>query len=220
MFNKQKIHPLKLKERLYIESMVNRLFDDIINHGDEEISAKSLMEQIIKEEKEKSVIEEIIDELMLAPKFLFSFGTGITSFYEPINKLLYGSGFQLTEYQTYLLIITAVASLINDVDTNKLINKLKEEGIYSVFDSVIEFITNSQKLINIVTKKSLGVMYSLSDILAFTSLLVPTMKVISEIITEHGINNETVIYMMKGVILSASIYGIKSVLKKVKNKLK
>jgi len=84
---------------------------------------------------------------------------------------------------------------------------------------VTEYIKNTKTLVNSVVKKVLGVSYSLSDILAFTTLLVPTMNILSSIINEYGITSTNVSSMLKGVVLAASVYGIKSVLKRIKNKI-
>lgn len=219
MKNISKIKLNLIKEKLYTEGLVNQLYKNIADYGNNEVDAKVLMESIIKEEKGKSIIEDIVDEFKLAPKFIFTFGTGIGAFYEPVQKLLSGSGFEITEYQTYLLIITTIALMVNEVNSSKLVEKLKEEGIHSALSSVMEYVGNTKKLINSVTKNVLGVTYSLSDVLAFTILLVPTMNLLSQIIDDYGLTSKSLGVMLKGVVLSASIYGIKSVVKRIKNKL-
>ena len=40
----------------------------------------------------------------------------------------------------------------------------------------------------------------------------------SDIISDYGVTSNTLSVMLKGVILSASVYGIKSIVKKIKNK--
>jgi hypothetical protein len=210
---------MKNISKLYIESLVNQLYEDIANYGEGDVEAKALMESILKEEKDKSIISDIVDDFKLAPKFLFTFGTGITAFYGPIQRLLEGSGISMSEYEIYLLIITAVATMINESNIDALTQSLKEKGIYSSLQDVKEYITNSKKLINTVTKNVLGTTYSLSDVLGFTALLVPTMNLLSNIINDYGITSKTLTVMLKGVILSASVYGIKNIIKKIKNKL-
>ena len=219
MKNISKIKLNLVKEKLYIESLVNQLYEDIANYGEGDVEAKALMESILKEEKDKSIISDIVDDFKLAPKFLFTFGTGITAFYGPIQRLLEGSGISMSEYEIYLLIITAVETMINESNIDALTQSLKEKGIYSSLQDVKEYITNSKKLINTVTKNVLGTTYSLSDVLGFTALLVPTMNLLSNIINDYGITSKTLTVMLKGVILSASVYGIKNIIKKIKNKL-
>jgi len=219
MKNISKIKLNLVKEKLYTEGLVNRLYEDIANYGEGDVEAKVLMESILKEEKDKSIISDIVDDFKLAPKFLFTFGTGITAFYGPIQRLLEGSGISMSEYEIYLLIITAVATMINESNTDTLVQSLKEKGIYSSLEDVKEYITNSKKLINTVTKNVLGTTYSLSDVLGFTALLVPTMNLLSDIIEQYGLTSKNLGVMLKGIVLSASVYGIKSVVKKIKNKL-
>ena len=219
MKNISKIKLNLVKEKLYTEGLVNRLYEDIANYGDGEVDVKSLMESIIKEDKDKSIIADIVDEFKMAPKFLFTFGTGITAFYGPVQRLLEGSGISMNEYEIYLLIITAVAIMINESNTDILIQTLKEKGLYSSLKDVKEYITNSTKLINTVTKNVLGTTYSLSDVLGFTALLVPTMNLLSNIIDEYGVTSKTLGVMLKGMVLSASVYGIKSIIKRIKNKI-
>jgi len=219
MKNISKIKLNLITEKLYVEGLVNKLYNDIAYYGEEEVEAKTLMESIIKEEKDKSIIEDIVEEFKLAPKFLFTFGTGITAFYGPVQRLLEGSGISMSEYEIYLLIITAIVSLSNEVNAKEMIVKLKEKGIYSSLEDIKDYILNTKDLINSVTKNVLGATYSITDILAFTSLLVPTMNLLSNIIDEYGITSKTLGIMLKGVILSASVYGIKSIIRKIKRKL-
>ena len=83
----------------------------------------------------------------------------------------------------------------------------------------MEYIKNSKKVINSVTKNVLGTTYSLSDILGFTALLVPTMNLMSDIINDYGVTSNTLGAMLKGIILATSVYGIKSIVKRIKNKI-
>jgi len=219
MKNISKIKLNLITEKLYVEGLVNKLYNDIAYYGEEEVEAKTLMESIIKEEKDKSIIEDIVEEFKLAPKFIFTFGTGISAFYGPVQRLLEGSGISMSEYEIYLLIITAIVSLSNEVNAKEMIVKLKEKGIYSSLEDIKDYILNTKDLINSVTKNVLGATYSVTDILGFTSLLVPTMNLLSSIIDEYGITSKTLGIMLKGVILSASVYGIKSIIRKIKRKL-
>ena len=187
--------------------------------GKEKVEPKVLMETILKEEKNKSIIEDIVDDFKLAPKFIFTFGTGIGAFYGPIQRLLEGSGVTMTEYEIYLLIVTAITTLMNESNSGVLVDRIKEKGLYSSLTDVIEYIKNSKKVINSVTKNVLGTTYSLADILGFTSLLVPTMNLMSDIINDYGVTSNTLGTMLKGVILATSVYGIKSIIKKIKNKI-
>lgn len=219
MKNISKIKLNLVKEKLYTESIVNQIYEEIASYKEGEIKAKTLMESLLKEEEGKSIISDIVDDFKLAPKFLFTFGTGITAFYEPIANLLGNSGFTMNEYQVYLLIITAIASIIGESDTEGLVNKIKEEGLYSALKTVKEFILKTEKLLKEITKKTLGVGYVISDILAFTSLLVPTMNILNDTINNYGINKSSLTGLFKGIILATITYSVKSVINRIKKKL-
>jgi len=219
MKNISKIKLNLVTEKLYVEGIVNKLYEDIANYGEGDVKANTLMESILKEVNNKSIIGVIVDVFKLAPKFIFTFGTGIGAFYGPIQKLLEGSGVVISEYETYLLIVTAIATLMNESDASVLVETLKEKGLYSSLKNVMEYIKNSKKVINSVTKNVLGTTYSLSDILGFTALLVPTMNLMSNIINDYGVTSNTLGTMLKGIILSTSVYGIKSIIKRIKNKI-
>ena len=219
MKNISKIKLNLVKEKLYTESLVNRLYEDIANYGEKEIKANVLIESLIKEEEGKSIISDIVDDYKLAPKFIFTFGTGITAFYEPIANLLSNSGFEMSEYQIYLLIITAIASIIGESNISGLTNKIKEEGLSSALETVKEFILNTEKLLKEITKKTLGAGYVISDILAFTSLLVPTMNILNDTINSYGINKSSLAGLFKGIILATITYSVKSVINRIKKKL-
>jgi hypothetical protein len=219
MKNISKINLNLITEKLYTESLINQYYNEIAYYGEGESGVKSLMESIIKEEKGKHIINDIVTEFKLAPKFIFSFGTGIAAFYGPVEKLLSNSQIILSEYEIYLLIITAIASLINESNLPNLIEKLKSEGIYSSLQNVKEFLLNTKELVDSVSKNVLGTTYSITDILGFTALLMPTMSLLSDIINQYDITSKNLNLMLKGVILSASVYGVKSIIKRIKNKL-
>lgn len=219
MKNISKIKLNLVTEKLYLEGIVNKLYENIANYGEGDIKAKTLMESILKEEKSKSIVSDIVEDFKLAPRFIFTFGTGISALYGPVQKLLEGSGFSLSEYEIYLLIITAIATLINESNASSLVDTVKEKGLYASMEATIDYIKNSKKIINSVTKNVLGTTYSLTDILGFTALLVPTMNLMSDIISDYGVTSKTLTVMLKGVVLSSSIYGVKSIVKRIKNKI-
>jgi hypothetical protein len=82
-----------------------------------------------EEEKDPSIIDDTLSDLNLSRSFLFTFGTGIGALMEPVTKLLEGSGVHLTSTQISLLVITALAMMLNESNTKGAVKKLKEEGI-------------------------------------------------------------------------------------------
>lgn len=219
MKNTSKLKLNILNEKLYITGMVNQLYEDIASYNDGNADPKVLIESILTEDKKKSIIGDIVDEFKLTPKILFSFGTGVGAFVGPVTKLLQGSGVHVSEYEIYLLIITAITILLNESNVSGLVKKVKELGLERSLEGVKDYISNTEKLISVVIKKVLGVVYSLTDILAFTSVMVPTMNVLHDIINDYNLNLNNVGSMLKGIILSASVYAIKSVIKRIRGRI-
>ena len=55
----------------------------------------------------------------------------MSALHGPVTRLLEGSGFNLDKKEVVLLIITAIAMLINNSDTKKLVSVVKEKNLIS-----------------------------------------------------------------------------------------
>ena len=150
------------------------------------------MKIVITEEQYKSLINEnlfkdTLKDLKINTGILFTFGTGIGSFLNPVSRLLSGSGFSMDERDIILLIITSFALIIKDNEGVTLLEKVREKGLMPALKGVINFVINVKNVLNAVSKNLIGVTYSLLDILGFTLLLTPTMKIIDEVIKNNGL---------------------------------
>ena len=172
-----------------------------------------------EEEKDPSIIDGMISDLNLSKSFLFTFGTGIGALMEPVTKLLEGSGIQLTSTQITLLIITSLAIMLNESNTDGAIKKLKEDGIYQYLNGVKDFINNTHELLNSILKNVMNTTYGLADILGFTFILQPAMKVITELITDYGVSLDSVGQLLIGVGAGAATYAVKGVIRKLRNRI-
>ena len=172
-----------------------------------------------KEDKDPSVFKDVINDLNLSRSFLFTFGTGIGALMEPVTKLLEGSGIHLNPLQVSMLVITAIAIMLSESNTEDAVNKLKEDGTYQYLNGVKDFITDTQGLMNSILKNVANTTYGLADILGFTFILQPAMKVLSELITDYGVSLESVGQLLMGVGAGAAAYGVKSIVRKLRNKI-
>ncbi len=207
-----------LTEKLYLEGVTNSLYENISNYGVGDIEASVLVEGLMTEEKNKDMLRDLVNDLKLAPKLIFTFGSGITAFYGPIKELLDSGGLNISEENIILLILTSLCLLTGQPDIKKLVDKVKEEGLYSTLKGVNDFISETKNLLNSVIKNTLGVSHSLLDILGFTFLLVPTMGTLSKLINEYGLTIGNVKTLFTGLLLSVATYSVKAVINKVKNK--
>ena len=183
------------------------------------------MKIVITEEQYKeilieSTLKDTLNDLKINSGILFTFGTGIGAFIGPVERLLSGSGFSMDERDIILLIITSFALIIKDNEGVTLLEKVREKGLMPALKGVINFVTNVKDVINAVSKNLVGVTYSLLDILGFTLLLNPTMKIIDEVIKDNNISADNVERLLSGSVLAVIVYSLKSVFGKLKNKIK
>ena len=182
------------------------------------------MKIVITEEQYKSLINEnlfkdTLKDLKINTGILFTFGTGMGAFMGPVERLLTGSGFSFNKTEISLLIISAIANLINDTNKDKLLEKLKELDLTDALNGVENLIKKSTDIIRSTVKGVLGVSYSLAEILGFAFLLNPVMKVIGSIINDRNITADNLQVLVSGVVLGGIVFFIRNLLKKSKDNL-
>jgi hypothetical protein len=183
------------------------------------------MKIILTEEQYKyilveSTLKDTLNDLKINSGVLFTFGTGIGAFINPVERLLSGSGFSMDEKDIILLIITSFALIIKDSEGSTLLEKVREKGLMPALKGVINFVTNVKDVLNAISKNLIGVTYSLLDILGFTLLLNPTMKIIDEVIKDNNIGLDNTERLLSGAALATTVYSLKSVFGKLKDKFK
>jgi len=182
------------------------------------------MKIIITEEQYKTILTEnilkdILKDFNITGGLLFTFGAGMAALMGPVERLLTNSGFSLNEKEISLLIITSIAVIIKDSNSGKLLEEVKNKGLVEALNGVGEFLTNTKKLINSIASKVVGVTYSLSDILGFALLLNPTMNIVNDVISDENITSSDTNRLLSGAAFAAVVYGLKSVMSKIKKKL-
>ena len=182
------------------------------------------MKIIITEEQYKTILTEnilkdILKDFNITSGILFTFGAGMAALMGPVDRLLNNSGFSLSEKEILLLLITSIAIIIKDSESNKLLDEVKEKGLVEALNGVGEFLINTKKLINNISSKVIGVTYSLLDILGFAFLLNPTMNILNDIISDENITSSDTNRLLSGASFAAVVYGLKSVMSKIKNKI-
>ena len=182
------------------------------------------MKIIITEEQYKTILTEnilkdILKDFNITSGILFTFGAGMAALMGPVDRLLNNSGFSLSEKEILLLLITSIAIIVKDSNTNRLLDEVKEKGLVEALNGVGEFLINTKKLINNISSKVIGVTYSLLDILGFAFLLNPTMNILNDIISDENITSSDTNRLLSGASFAAVVYGLKSVMSKIKNKI-
>jgi len=182
------------------------------------------MKIILTEEQYKailteSILKDILKDFNISSGLLFTFGAGMAALMGPVERLLTNSGFSLNDKEIALLLITSIAIIIKDSNANRLLEDVKEKGLVEALNGVGEFLTNIKKLINSITSKVVGVTYSLSEILGFSLLLNPVMNIVNELISDESITSSDTNRLLSGASFAAVVYGLKSVMSKIKNRL-
>jgi hypothetical protein len=114
-----------------------------------------------------------------------------------------------------LLMLNLLIALMNDS-----FGKVKEKGLTEALNGVGEFLINTKKLINNISSKVIGVTYSLLDILGFALLLNPTMNIVNDVISDENITSSDTNRLLSGAAFATVVYGLKSVMSKIKKTLK
>ena len=192
---------------------MNSLYTKKVNYLFESIQTESE----VKESEGRSIINSILNELKLNMKMVFVFGGGIGSFIGPVTDLLNNEGFNMSKEEIGLLLIASFAILLKE--SPELIDKvkgvLKQKDLLKHLGKVSDFIDKSKKLVSVVAEKVGKVVHGISDILGFTFLLVPTMKMVGEVINDNHITSGSLSEFITGLSIAVGVYGFKSVLGKV-----
>jgi hypothetical protein len=197
-----------LTEQVYITGQVNRIYENI------------LKEEESVDPKDDSVIKNVLGELGIATKFLFQFGTGIGAFMRPVTELLENQGVSITQEEVALLIVTSLAIMLTNskVEIGKLRQAVKDKNLEVHLGSVTKFIISVKKLMVTIGEKLGRVVHTLSDVLSFTFMLVPTMNILSDMINNYGTTSDSIGQLMAGIMLAAGGYGLKTFIGKLLNK--
>ena len=194
-----------LFEQVLIESHVHTMYEEILREEDYKVN-----------EEDKSIIKKVGEDLKLNTSLIFTYGVGMGAFIGPVSELLHNKGFNMSKQEVSLLIITSFYVLLSSSkeDITKLISIVKEKGLTEQFKSVDSFIKSLFDFFKVVAKKVGITVSGIVDVLAFTFISVPVLGMVKKLAAESGITPEDFKYMSAGLILSATSYLIKNVLKR------
>jgi hypothetical protein len=178
-----------------------------------------ITEEQYKEILRESIIKKTLSDLKLNTSILFTFGVGMGAFMGPVERLLNQSGFNFSNQEIALLVISSFAILLNDKSKDELMSEIESRDLSEPLSGVTEFIENAINILKTVIKNLMGVSYSLSEILGFALLLNPVMNILNKIITDRTITTDNVNVLLSGVVLAGVVFSIKNLIGKFKDKL-
>ncbi len=167
----------------------------------------------------ENVIKDIFKDLNINTGVLFTFGTGMAALLPVVGRLLEGDGISLTKTDLAFLLITSIAILLKDKNADKLVDAVEEKGQMGVLDKIVSFTDKMFSFLSTLSKKFLNVSYGVAEILGFSLLLSPSMKVMTQAIEEQSITMENASKLFTGVALASVVYGMKSIFKRIGKKL-
>ena len=197
-----------LVEQVYINGQVNRIYESMLNENEKVDS------------KDESIVKNTMKEMGLASSFIFQFGTGIGAFMRPVTELLNNRGFSLNKEEIALILITSFAIMLthSKVEIGRLREAVKDKDLDKYLSDVTKFIFNTKKLMAAIGEKIGRVVHTLSDVLGFTFMLVPTMNILKDVINNQGVTPDNLGQLFGGLTLAAGSYGLKSIITKIMNK--
>ena len=167
----------------------------------------------------ENVIKDIFKDLNINTGVLFTFGTGMAALLPVVSRLLEGDGISLTKTDLAFLLITSIAILLKDNNSYNLVDAVEEKGQMDILDKIISFTDKMFSFLSVLSKKFLNVSYGVAEILGFSLLLSPAMKVMTQAIEEQNITMENAGKLFTGVALASVVYGLKSIFKRLGKKI-
>lgn len=203
--NLSKISLNLLTEEVYLQGMVNNMFENILKEQDEPSTPK-----------EKHLIKKVAEDFKLNADLLFTYSTGISGFVGPVMTLLENKNIIVTEYDATLLLIVVFYILLkgSSEEINLLREELKKKNLDKELKGVLNFVTKSLTLFKIIGKKIGIAITTMTDVLAFTFLSVPVMNMLKDFAADKGFNIDRVEELLYGVGLSATAYALKNLMKR------
>jgi len=199
-----------LTEQVYLTGQVNRIYENFLKE-DEQVDPQ-----------DDSLIKKVLKDYSINTKFMFRFGTGIGAFMGPVTELLNGGGVSMNKEEVALLIITSLAIIMTDssVEVDKLTQSVEDKGLEFHLSNVTKFILSIKKLMGVIGEKIGITVNTLSDLLGFTFMLVPTMNILKDIINDYGVSMENFKQLLTGLIMAGGSYSLKVIIDKIKKKWK
>jgi len=197
-----------LTEQVYINGQVNRIYESI------------LKEDSSVDPGDEHIIKKIMDEMGIGGSFIFQFGTGIAAFMRPVTELLNNKGVSLTQEEVGLLLITAFSIMLthSKVEIGRLREAVKDKELDRYLTDVTKFILNIKNVMSAIGEKIGRTVHTLSDVLGFTFMLVPSMEVIKDMINLNGFTPDSIGRLFGGLTLAAGSYGIKTIIDRIMKK--
>jgi hypothetical protein len=199
--------------------------------------------QILTESKEESesILKKIISDLNLNFRLVGTFGFGIGAFLPIVNQLMKNmnlSSVELTKETIVLLTLTAISIIFLEEkkpkdpqeeselikDSKSMLEELRMKGIGDgIVKKVIKCLKSTKNVFKIIGKHLGAVVGGFMDMFAYSSMMVPIMSTLSNVVNKFDLNLDTMpqnfLMLTAGVTTIVAKHGISYLLRKLKGKL-
>lgn len=153
-----------------------------------------------------------------------AYGVSITALYPIIHKLMETGEFDSKPSINNVVLLTTCAITLllkeNKEKAKKLIDFSIEKGMsQSDLDKVVNQIKTIKGLFTEIAKNFGKVIGTFTDMLAYTSLLIPFSMVLSSLITKGTITSEVLSQSLPALELSLGTFGFKMLLNRIMHKM-
>lgn len=158
----------------------------------------------------------VTKELGLYLYFITTFGTSVTVFYPLFESLIKNTDMpKMSDSDIVLLTICSLSILLkeNKTEIGKMLNVIKEKNLKEILDSFTKILSNITNLFSNIAVQFGKSIKGLMEMITYTSLLVPFMIGVSDIINLYKIDFNSfdqVLTNPKGALLS-TVVGVLTV---------
>jgi len=175
----------------------------------------------------RTVLNKTINKIGLNLYFVGTYTMGVTAILPIIESLLKNSNIPgITPEQIVLMVLFSIAQILymNTEDVKKIRNELAKDNLLETTKKVKESILSIYKIFSFVSK-SFGKMIDVfTDMLSYIALGLPLLHAVSEMISQDGLNLDTLPQKVMVFGGGAAFFAFKSMIETlitmIKNKIK
>lgn len=168
-------------------------------------------------------IEEVGEQQKLNFRFLLTYGAGISTFIEPVQKYLSGQYPNLNPSDISLLVLSAISILFFETkDYLSAIKSINQRGLDEELETTVSFTEKlKNRVVDILNILGLST-YRMMDILSYSFILPLLGTIKSQLNTGVNMSPEEILKIMESTMMAAGITlagsGIKKGLENLSNK--
>lgn len=166
----------------------------------------------------QKTLNKILKDLKLDLYMITSFGVAFASFFPLVDRLIKNENFSFPAELVVVISLCALSIVLHEnvEQIDKLKAYAKEKGVMEMVYKIVNVLKGIKnvfpKLLEFILKNTQTVAVSLINIFAYTSLCVPFMRALFDIVREQNITAES----LAGYLVSASVglvaIGVKNVI--------